>query len=100
MKAEEKFIDQCLAELEQAGRDRAKIKRALKGILLRLELSVGADEWAEEYRLWLLDAFCSALVFVREQAVKAEDFEWAIEIDSLLLDVQTDEQQSILTPNL
>lgn len=95
-----KLLSQIEAELRRTGRDRKTIRTGLRHLLLRLELSVGndeAEEWNDEYRAWLLDGFCEALLLSLDRAVSREDYEQAAEIKLLLADIQISEESSILT---
>ena len=93
-----KLISQIEAELRFHGRDQSRIRLALRRLLLKLELSTTVEaEWEPEYRDWLITSFCEALTLCQARAVEREDYEQAAEIRTLLLDVQTLEEEGIIT---
>lgn len=91
------LLKQIEADLSSAGREKNRIRLALRHRLLKLELSsTGSDDWEPEYRTWLIDGFCQALALAQRAAVSREDYEQAAEIRSLLTDIQFVEEPSIL----
>lgn len=84
----EKLHARIRTELERVGRDRAQIRNSLRWTLFSLEMSVGREEFAEEYRSWLLAAWEVALLQVLDEAVAEEEYEWAGECQLMLSECQ------------
>lgn len=85
----EKLYQKITAELREAGRDKARVRTALRHLLLRIELSSSPlEEWTPEYRAWMLETFCQALELAKADCVRSEEYEQAAEIQILLPDIQ------------
>lgn len=56
-------------------------------------MSVGREEFAEEYRDWLLASWGVALLQVLDEAVAEEEYEWAGEIQLMLNEIQFIEEE-------
>lgn len=89
----DKLSTRLRAELERAGRDRMQIRNSLRWTLFSLEMSVGREEFAEEYRDWLLASWQVALLQVLDEAVAEEEYEWAGEIQLMLNEIQFMEEE-------
>lgn len=89
----DKLVARLRAELERAGRDRMQIRNSLRWTLFSLEMSVGREEFAEEYRDWLLASWGVALLQVLDEAVAEEEYEWAGEIQLMLNEIQFMEEE-------
>ncbi len=89
----DKLVGRLRTELERAGRDRMQIRNSLRWTLFSLEMSVGREEFAEEYRDWLLASWQVALLQVLDEAVAEEEYEWAGEIQLMLNEIQFIEEE-------
>lgn len=89
----EKLVARVMAELKRAGRDREKVRLALRWTMFSLEMSAGREEFSEEYRDWIMASWNVALLLALDQAVAEEEYEWASECQSLLSECQFIEEE-------
>jgi hypothetical protein len=81
----ERLKERCLASLEQAGRDKKKIRLALYGLMDELGAAAGRDNWSAEYKDYLFTEMKAALLETLQDSVAAEEYEWAAGIFKLRL---------------
>lgn len=73
----EKVMSRFLAGLERAGRDWARIDRAIEEFKWFMAESAGQDEWSTELREYYLHEFRLLLEPAIRAAVEREEYEWA-----------------------
>jgi hypothetical protein len=77
----EKLVAEFLRILETQGRDWHRVRWAIHGLEREIKRSAqGGDPWDEELANYLETRVVEALVLARDEAVAAEEFEWAHEI--------------------
>jgi len=73
----EKVMSRFLASLEHAGRDWARIEKAITEFKWFIAEQAGQDEWSTELREYYLHEFWEMLEPVINEAVSREEYEWA-----------------------
>jgi hypothetical protein len=73
----EKVMGRFLAGLERAGRDWARIDKAIEEFKWFMAEQAGQDEWSTELREYYLHEFRLLLEPAIREAVEREEYEWA-----------------------
>jgi hypothetical protein len=73
----QKVMRRLYAALSQAGRDRARAKRAVDETRAWLLAQAGREDWSPELRLHLDDEFKGLMLMLESRAAEIEEYEWA-----------------------
>lgn len=91
----DKVLSRFLSALERAGRDWARIDRAIEEFKWFMAEQAGQDEWSTELREYYLYEWSQLIRPAIERAVEQEEYEWA---EALHRQLQAIEDRDLVRP--
>lgn len=92
----EYLVAEFLRILDRSGRDWHQIQWAIRGLEQEVRASIAQDDpWSGELEEYLESRIVEALVLARAEAIDLEEFEWAHEISSRLVELGAEEEVKI-----